>query len=130
MSGEAKINTILERKGIWYPTAEVCYSVAVILTQVFPRNQGLVPSILRIIREMLRRKPWPTDFLFLDNNQITDAGLVKLAEMLPSSKLTKLWLSGNQITDAGFIKLAEMLPSSELIELSLGNSQITDYGNP
>ena len=39
--------------------------------------------------------------LILENCQITDAGAIKLAEMLPSSKLTGLGLGDNQITDAG-----------------------------
>ena len=51
--------------------------------------------------------------LHLNNNKITDAGAIKLAERLPSSSLTDLRLDSNQITDAGAIKLAEMLPNSK-----------------
>ena len=66
--------------------------------------------------------------IYLDNNQITDAGAIKLAEMLPSSKLTFLNLGGNEITDAGAKKLAEMLPSSKLTKLDLNSNKITDAG--
>ena len=59
---------------------------------------------------------------------VSDAFAIKLAENLPSSKLTELNLTGNQITDAGAIKLAEMLPSSKLTGLGLGDNQITDAG--
>ena len=55
----------------------------------------------------------------LSLSKITNVGVMKLAEMLPSSKLTWLSLEGSQITDAGAIKLAEMLPSSNLTYLNL-----------
>ena len=166
MSGESKINNKLQE--IWHPTQFWCYFVALVLKTALPREQGIVPDILRIIREMLSREKanslrsfparWArrarrrlnlnrneiTDAqakkvaemlpsskmtsLWLNHNQITDDGLIKLAEMLPSSKLTKLWLNDNQITDAGAIKLAEMLPSSKLIVLYLEDNQITDAG--
>ena len=41
---------------------------------------------------------------------------------------TELVLFDNQITDAGAIKLAEMLPSSKLILIGLDRKQITDVG--
>ena len=135
MSGEAKINNKLKK--IWYPTQFWCYSVAVIIKQALPRDKGLVPYILRIIREMLPREKshrvggrrwWQRRRLNLNRNEITDAQAKKVAEMLPSSKLWSICLDNNQITDAGAIKLAEMLPSSKLSTLSLDNNQITDTG--
>ena len=69
--------------------------------------------------------------LNLSGNEITDAGAIKLAEILPSSNLTSLFLDLNQITGAGAIKLAEMLPSSKLTKIWLKNKQmaeITDIG--
>ena len=129
MAGEAKINDQLQQKlkNMWHPTAEWCYFVAIVLTRKFPRkHQGIVPGILRIIREMLPSSKLTK--LSLSGHQIRDAGAIKLAEMLPSSKLTHLQLSYNPITDAGAIKLAEILPSSKLTKLSLTECVITDAG--
>ena len=54
-------------------------------------------------------------WLDLRGNQITDAGAIKLAEILPSSKLTFLdldltilGLDGNKITDAGKAALKDI----------------------
>ena len=123
-----KTQSFMEKKlaKIWHPTAKWCCYVAFVLKEKLPREHGVVPSLLRMIREMLPSSYM--EYLQLDYNQITDAGAIKLAEMLPSSKLTCLGLGGNQITDAGTIKLAEMLPSSKLTKLVLYNNKITDAG--
>ena len=124
-----KTKSYLEKKlaKIWHPTTEWCYYVAFVLKKKLPREHGVVPDLLRIIRNML---PWflPSFYLNLLCCHITDAGAIKLAKLLPYSKLEYIWLGDNQIGDAGAIKLAEMLPSSKLTSLSLWCNQITDAG--
>ncbi len=66
--------------------------------------------------------------LDLIGNNISDTGAIKLAEALPRSKVTRLYLSRNNISDTGAIKLAEMLPSSKVEYLSLSNNTISDTG--
>ena len=127
MAGESKTDDDLQQtlEEMLHPTAEWCYFVAFVLKTALPRDEGIVPDILRIMREMLSSK---LTELSLGDNQITDAGAMKLAEMLPSSKLTYLDLSSNDISDAGAMKLAEMVPSSKLALLDLGDNDISDAG--
>jgi len=111
---------------MWHPTATWCYYVAFVLKEKLPREHGVVPDLLRMIRNMLPHSKLTS--LYLYGNQIADAGAIKLAEMLPSSELTTLWLQKNQITDAGAMKLAEILPCSKLTLLQLSDNQISDVG--
>ena len=67
--------------------------------------------------------------LSLLNNQITDAGVVRLFKALqqPSCKVTTLHLLGNQITDVGVASLCETLkqPSCKVTKLVLRGNGIT-----
>ena len=70
--------------------------------------------------------------LELQENQITDAGVVSLCQALqtPACKVTTLDLSGNQITDAGVVSLSRALqtPACKVTTLYLSDNQITDAG--
>ena len=134
MAAEEKINKVTklrvqrQLKKMWHPTKKWCYFVAFVLKEALPREQGIVPHILQIMREMLPSSKLTV--LDLINNEITDAWAKKLAEMLPSSKLRRLYLSINQITDAGAIKLAEMLPSSFVTRFVLRWRPATSMSSP
>jgi hypothetical protein len=60
------------------------------------------------------------DQLDLENSQVSDAGMVHLAD---KKKLKRLFLSGTQITDAGLAQLREV---SDIEELVLDGVPITD----
>jgi len=143
------METVFQQKltEMWHPTAKWCYFVAFVIKEKLPREHGVVPYLLRMIREMLpnskliilwfkggkitdagRALSHPHHTLWFKGNEITATTAIKLAEMLPNSKLTTLWIENYQITDAIVIKLAEMLPSSNLTELVLNGNQITDVG--
>jgi Ran GTPase-activating protein (RanGAP) involved in mRNA processing and transport len=71
--------------------------------------------------------------LHLDHNEITDAGVVALAEGLGGadshSQLQVLNLSMNQITDRGASTLAALLDRrGSIIELDLAHNRVTDVG--
>ena len=122
------IDQIMEKKLVemWHPTAELCYYVAFVLKEKLPREYGIIPYLLQMIRDMLPSSTLTR--LELGFHQVTDTMAIKLAELLPCSKITLLDLNDNQITDAVAIKLAEMLPSSKLINLYLHDNEITDAG--
>jgi len=122
------METAFEQKltEMWHPTGKWCHYVAFALEQKLQREYGVIPYLLRMIRNMLPSSKLAR--LWLSGNQIDDAGAIKLAEALPNSNLTELFLSDNQITDAGAMKLAEVLPHSKLTGLELSNNQITDAG--
>ena len=65
----------------------------------------------------------------LRDHNLEEAQVRSLATALKgNTSVTILLLRDNQITDAGAIKLAEMLPSSKLIHLNLHRNKITDTG--
>ena len=99
-------------------------ATTIVLKEKLPREHGVIPDLLRMIRNMLPSSE--LDDLHLENNNITDTKLIKLAEMLPSSKLNRLMLNNNQIGDAGAIALMEALSNSNISYLKLQNNQITD----
>ena len=70
--------------------------------------------------------------LKLLGNEITDAGVVSLCQVLQTAtcKVTTLHLSGNQITDAGVVSLCQALqtPTCKVTALDLCYNHITDAG--
>ena len=70
--------------------------------------------------------------LRLNENHITDAGVVSLCQALqtPTCKVTTLHLSGNQITDVGVVSLCQALQTltCKVTTLHLTRNQITDAG--
>ncbi len=70
--------------------------------------------------------------LKLNDNEITDAGVVSLSQALQSSacQVTSLELRGNQISDAGVVSLSKALQSSacQVTSLHLSGNQITNAG--
>ena len=55
--------------------------------------------------------------VWLNNNNLTDAGVATLAAGLPDTKVTKFWMNGNAaVSDDGLRSIAEMLPKTEIDE--------------
>ena len=113
-SGLRRISSSLEK--------DSCFIIELRL-QMCQLNHKCVDSIQGSLCKMLTS-------LSLLNNQITDAGVVRLFKELkqPSCKVTTLHLFGNEITDVGVASLCEALrqPSCKVSTLDLGGNQITD----
>jgi len=62
--------------------------------------------------------------LYLNYNQIGDAGASELAKALPGTQVHTLYLQGNQIRDAGASELAKALPGTQVHTLYLSWNQI------
>ena len=54
--------------------------------------------------------------IWLNNNQIGDAGAKALCEALPASGIKKLWVNGNKFGDEGLKAFADMLTKTEIDE--------------
>jgi len=87
---------------------------------------GLNDECVDCIRELISSR---LNELVLDDNAITDAGVIPLSQSA-TFKVTTLDLANNQITDAGVTSLSQALQSSacEVTTLHLTNNQITDAG--
>ena len=60
--------------------------------------------------------------------EVNDEGTAALAEALPGSQVTTLNLGYNEITDEGAAAIAHVLPGSQVTALYLHSNQITDAG--
>jgi Leucine-rich repeat (LRR) protein len=65
--------------------------------------------------------------LVLNNNQITDKGLIELSQSGKFPNLQQLGLSNNQITDKGLIELSQSGNFPNLKGLYLDNNKITQH---
>ena len=54
--------------------------------------------------------------IWLNNNQITDAGVAALCAVLPGSNVAKLWMNGNRFGDDGLAAIADTLTKTDIDE--------------
>ena len=94
------------------------------------RDNGIGDVGARAMAEMLERDDNTVTYLYLYNNDVTDAGAIAFSEALKANKsLTYLSLSNNRIADDGASALADALRENvNLVYMGLAKNEIGDSG--